>query len=333
MRRVEIDPDRPSPELLAEAGRILRGGGLVAFPTETVYGLGGNALDEDAIRRIFTAKGRPSYNPLIAHVAELPRARELALRWPDAAERLGERFWPGPLTLVVAKRAGIPDLLTAGLPAVAVRVPAHPVARGLIEAAGVPVAAPSANRFTELSPTTARHVEKALGDRVELILDGGATHVGIESTVIDLSGEVPTLLRPGSIPREAIEHVVGQLASAREREGAEPRPSPGMVGRHYSPRARLLVFGPGDRPALEEVAAAAASTGVRTGALLRHPVDAPIAHTLRMPSDPAGYARALYAALHDLDDLGCDLILMDGVPEGPEWAGIRDRLARAADDR
>jgi L-threonylcarbamoyladenylate synthase len=333
VRRVEVDPDHPSGELLAEAGRIIREGGLVAFPTETVYGLGGNALDEDAIRRIFAAKGRPSFNPLIAHVADLAGARGLALRWPDAAERLGARFWPGPLTLVVPKRPGIPDVLTAGLPAVALRVPAHPVARGLIQAAGVPVAAPSANRFTELSPTTALHVEKALGERVDLILDGGPTHVGIESTVIDLSGPVPALLRPGSLPRALIEEVVGPLASVREGDGAEPRPGPGMVKRHYSPRARLLVFPAAERGALAEVAAEAAAGGLCIGALLLGDVDAPITHPVRMPRDPAGYARTLYAALHELDDIGCDLILMDAVPDDADWAGIRDRLRRAADER
>jgi L-threonylcarbamoyladenylate synthase len=330
VRRVEIDPENPDPALLAEAAAILRGGGLVAFPTETVYGLGGNALDDLAVRRIFAAKGRPSFNPLIAHVAELAAARELALAWPEAAERLGERFWPGPLTLVVAKAAGIPDVLTAGLPAVAVRVPGHRVARGLIDAAGVPVAAPSANRFTELSPTTGAHVEKALGERVDLILDGGPTHVGIESTVIDLSGDVPTLLRPGSLDRRRIEEVVGPLGAPRERVGAEPRPAPGMVERHYSPRARLVVLAPAERAEMARLAAEAAGSGLRVGALLREGIDAPVAHSLRMPADPAGFARALYAALHELDDLGCDLILMDDVPEGPEWGGIRDRLKRAA---
>ena len=332
MRRVELDPEHPSPELLAEGGNIIQRGGLVAFPTETVYGLGGNALDPEALARIFAAKGRPSYNPLIAHVAGVDAARELALRWPDAAERLAERFWPGPLTLVVAKRPHIPDALTAGLPAVALRVPAHPVALGLIAAAGVPLAAPSANRFTELSPTTAAHVEKGLGDRVDLILDGGATHVGIESTVVDLSGETPVLLRPGSLPRAEIEAVVGPLATARESAGTEARPSPGMVRRHYSPRARLLVFAERERGRLESAAAEAAQKGIRAGALLLRDVDLPIAHVARMPDDPAAYARELYAALHRMDDLGCELILADAVPDAPEWAGIRDRLRRAAED-
>ncbi|MBW3631067.1 MAG: threonylcarbamoyl-AMP synthase [Gemmatimonadetes bacterium] len=326
-----MDPARPSGEVLAEAGKIIRRGGLVAFPTETVYGLGGNALDDAAVRRIFAAKGRPSFNPLIAHVIDVDAARALAVRWPAVAERLAERFWPGPLTLVVAKRVDVPDVLTAGLPAVAIRAPAHPVARGLIEAAGVPVAAPSANRFTELSPTTALHVQKALGGRVDLILDGGPTSVGIESTVIDLSGPVPTLLRHGSIARSDIEAVAGELALGAEGEGEEPRLGPGMVKRHYSPRARLHLFARGDVPALTTTAAEATSRGLRVGAVLRLAPDPPGARVVRMPTDPAGYARVLYAALHQMDDLGCDLILMDAVPDAPEWAGIRDRLRRAAD--
>lgn len=333
MRRVEVDPQHPAPEVLREAGEIIRRGGLVAFPTETVYGLGGNALDPEAVRRIFAAKGRPAFNPLIAHVPELAAARALALRWPEAAERLGERFWPGPLTLVLPKRPDIPDVLTAGLPAVALRVPAHPVARGLLEAAGTPVAAPSANRFTALSPTTALHVEKALGDRIDLILDAGPTQVGIESTVVDLTGPEPTLLRPGSLSRSLIESVVGPLATPIELEGTTPRPGPGMVERHYSPRARLRVFAPGERDALAEAAARASAEGLRTGALLLADAETPIAHPIRMPVDAAAYARALYATLHELDDLGCDLILVDGVPPEPEWAGIRDRLRRAATAR
>ena len=333
MSIISVDPEHPDLEVLARAAAVIRRGGLVAFPTETVYGLGANALDEMAVQRIFAAKGRPAYNPLIAHLPTLAAAREIAALWPDAADRLAARFWPGPLTLVVAKRPDIPDLLTAGMPSVAVRVPAHPVARGLLEAARVPIAAPSANRFTELSPTTARHVEKALGDRVEMILDGGPTTVGIESTVVDLSGPEPVLLRPGSLSRQAIEEAVGSpLRAAREISGSAPRPSPGMVKRHYSPRARVVLFSESDRGAMAGVAAEAERRGVRAGALLLSPLDAPIAHPVRMPGEPAGYARSLYAALHDLDDLGCDLILVDGVPAEAEWAGIRDRLARASEE-
>ncbi len=325
-----IDPERPEPEVLRDAAEVLRRGGLVAFPTETVYGLGASALDEAAVRRIFAAKGRPSYNPLIAHLPDLAAARRLALRWSERAERLGRAFWPGPLTLVVPKRADVPDAVTAGLSTVALRVPAHPVAHALLREAGIPLAAPSANRFTGVSPTTARHVEKGLGDRVDLVLDGGPTGVGIESTVLDLSGERPVLLRPGSLPLRILEGVAGPILPAAEMEGEGARPSPGMLDRHYSPQAQLRLYPPPRREEMRRDAAEAAARGRRVGALLLHPLDAPVEPSLRMPADPDGYARRLYAALHELDEAGCELIVADAVPGDPEWAGIRDRLRRAA---
>src|SRR5919199_1388466 len=199
MPTVRVDPHSPDVGVIRRAADLLRAGELVAFPTETVYGLGANALDEGAVRKIFEAKGRPSYNPLIVHVSSAADVSRVAAAWPESAQRLAERFWPGPLTLVLPKRSEVPDAVTAGLGSVAVRVPAHPVALALLRAAGVPVAAPSANRSTEVSPTMAPHVEKSLGKRVALIVDGGPTTVGIESTVVDLSGERPVLLRPGAI--------------------------------------------------------------------------------------------------------------------------------------
>jgi L-threonylcarbamoyladenylate synthase len=200
-----------------------------------------------------------------------------------------------------------------------------------VAAAGVPVAAPSANRFTEVSPTTAAHVERALGERVELILDGGPTTVGIESTVVDLSGAQPVLLRPGSIPPAEIERLLGVLLPPPQLEEGEARPSPGMVRRHYSPRAELRLYGPAERGRMETEARAAASSGRRVGALLLRPLAAPVAHPVEMPAEPAAYARELYAALHRLDELGCDLIVADAVPEEDAWTGVRDRLARAAE--
>jgi len=323
---LRVDPERPEKEALERAAEILRRGGLVAFPTETVYGLGANALDEEAVRRIFAAKGRPSYNPLIAHLPEAEAARGLASAWPESAARLAEAFWPGPLTLVLPKRPHVPDVVTAGLDTVALRVPAHPVAHALLLAAGIPLAAPSANRFTQLSPTTAEHVLKGLGDRVDLILDGGPTRVGIESTVVDVSGARPVLLRPGSIPRGALEAVVGPLEAAGAVQGSAPRPSPGMVDRHYSPRAELrLVAGP-----VSDAARREAERGRKVGALALGEVEAEGVVVERMPTDPDGYARRLYAVLHEMDDAGCDLILVEEVPEAPEWAGIHDRLRRAA---
>ncbi|MGZ8376556.1 MAG: L-threonylcarbamoyladenylate synthase [Gemmatirosa sp.] len=327
-----VDPVAPDPDVVADAARVLRAGGLVAFPTETVYGLGAHALDAAAVQRIFAAKGRPSFNPLIAHVADVAGARALVRDWPDAAEALARAFWPGPLTLVLPKRAHVPDVLTAGLPAVAVRVPSHPVALALLRAAAQPIAAPSANRFTELSPTTARHVEKALGDRVDLILDGGPTSVGIESTVVDLTGDVPVLLRPGTVSVDAIAAVLGTMpARPAAIAGDAPRPAPGMVERHYAPRATVWLFDAHERGAIAARLRREAG-GATVGALLLAPWDDEPApdHPVRMPTEPAAYARRLYAALHELDDAGCAIALVERPPDTPAWHGVRDRLTRAA---
>jgi L-threonylcarbamoyladenylate synthase len=217
------------------AAELLRAGRLVAIPTETVYGLAANALDEAAVQRIFAAKGRPRSSPLIVHIADLAMARELAREWPPQAEKLAERFWPGPLTIIVPKSDKVPDIVTAGLPGVALRMPAHPVALAVIRAAGIPLAAPSANRFTQLSPTTAQHVREALGDAVDLIVDGGPCSVGIESTVISMTGPVPRILRPGMISRTQIEEVIGPVESGAGEE------SPGQHPKHYSPRTRVVI--------------------------------------------------------------------------------------------
>jgi L-threonylcarbamoyladenylate synthase len=328
-----IDPLAPDSTILAEAARVLRSGGLVAFPTETVYGLGANALDAAAVQRIFVAKGRPSFNPVIAHVADADAARALTTAWPEAAERLAAAFWPGPLTLVLPKRALVPDVVTAGLPAVAVRVPAHPVALALVRAAGTPIAAPSANRFTELSPTLARHVARALGDRVDLILDGGPTAVGIESTVLDLTGAHPTLLRPGTIDAAQLAEVLGEPVRDAPEPAADdaPRLAPGMVDRHYAPRAAVWAFDPGERGAVAARLRALRERG-RVGALLLSPWDETPAPDLPipMPDDPAAYARRLYAALHQLDDEACTIALVERPPDAAAWRGVRDRLARAA---
>lgn len=332
MPTLRVDPADPSPEALDRAAAVLRDGGLVAFPTETVYGLGADALDADAVRRIFQAKRRPAHNPLIVHVADAAGAQEMVRDWPETAERAATAFWPGPLTLVLRKRPAVPDRVTAGLPTVAIRVPAHPVALALLRTAELPVAAPSANPFTGVSPTTAGHVERALGDRVDLILDGGPTTVGIESTVVDLSGERPVLLRPGMISRHELERVIGTVDVRRRRpaEGS-PRPSPGMTPRHYSPEADLRLFRASERARADALARQAAARGQVVGALVRTPLGSPVAHTRRMPAEPEAYARELYAALHALDAAGCDMVLVEQVPDSPEWDGIRDRLERAAE--
>jgi L-threonylcarbamoyladenylate synthase len=329
---IEIDPLRPQAQAIAQAIDILRQGGLVAFPTETVYGLGANALDSAAVARIFSAKGRPSYNPLIVHVADVANARRYVTDWPESAARLAAAFWPGPLTLVLPKQPAIVEGVTAGLFTVAIRIPAHPVALALLRAAGLPVAAPSANRFTELSPTTAAHVARSLGDRVDLILDGGPTAVGIESTVLDLSGPQPVLLRPGILSREQLTAVLGHeiLLPSGADLGVAARPSPGMIDRHYAPQAVLYLFNVAMRNTIMKRIVTEVAIGRQIGALLFNPLSAPIQHAMMMPAEPTAYARLLYAALHSLDDLGCDLIFVEDVPDTPAWTGIRDRLLRAA---
>ena len=325
MQRLVLDAVKPDATIIARAAELLRSGGLVAFPTETVYGLGANALDARAVDRIYAAKGRPSHNPLIVHIANVDQVLRVARKWTDRAELLARAFWPGPLTLVLPKRDEVPEAVSAGLPTVAVRLPSHPVAHALLLAADIPVAAPSANKSMMLSPTTGAHVEKSLGDAVDLILDAGPTPVGIESTVLDLTRAVPVLLRPGSVTIEQIESVIGPIeVGGPVRDGA-PRPSPGMMERHYSPRATLLLVGSDD---VSAAVVAEQRAGRRVGALVR---TVPLQERAeRMPSDAAGYAARLYGALHELDDAGYDVIVVERVPDTPEWSAVRDRLARAA---
>jgi L-threonylcarbamoyladenylate synthase len=295
------------------AAALIREGKLVAFPTETVYGLGANALDARAVEKIFRVKGRPHTSPVIVHAESRKAAPSLVTEWPSEAEKLASEFWPGPLTLVLPKRASIPDIVTAGLPSVGIRVPANAFALALLVEAGVPIAAPSANRFTELSPTTAAHVRKSLNGDVDFILDGGPTQVGIESTVLSLAGSKPVLLRPGMITAEQIEQVIGKI----ERSGAAPEGphlSPGQHARHYSPRTPLVL----DLPA----------TG--RGAYLWRTRQVESARSVQMPEDPAEYAAMLYDTLHQLDDQGFDWIAVEPPPDAPEWTGIRDRLTRAS---
>jgi L-threonylcarbamoyladenylate synthase len=330
MRVIRVNPSAPERSAIASAADILRRGGLVAFPTETVYGLGANALDPAAVEGIYVAKGRPAYNPLIVHVASESDARALVIEWPEEASRVARAFWPGPVTIVLRKRDVVPDAVTAGLDSVALRVPAHPVSLALLRAAAIPLAAPSANRSTELSPTTARHVERSLGDRVDLILDGGPTDVGIESTVVDLRGSRPAILRPGVIGARELEPLVGVLAAPNATPGDTPRPSPGMLDRHYAPRAVLRLFDADDGPRVLEEARAWLPPGARLGMLVIRAAPPDDVSVIRMPSEPGPYAQRLYAALHELDDAGCSVIVVERVPNGPEWLAVRDRLERAS---
>ena len=304
-------------ELLFRAGEIIRNGGLVAFPTETVYGLGANALDARAVDRIFEAKGRPASSPLIVHVGSVAMAQTLASEWPAAAADLALAFWPGPLTLVLPKGQQIPDNVTAGLGTVGLRQPDHPIAAAFIREAGVPIAAPSANRFTGLSPTTAEHVLKSLGDVVDMILDGGPTRIGIESAVLALTGPRPRLLRPGTISREEIEEVVGEIdCGPIEFEGGHP--SPGLHEKHYCPITPLFLVDGERLPARGR------------GAYLWLTQLLAVDYSQQMPADAASYAAALYETLHRLDDRGFDWIAVERPPEWPEWAGVLDRLERAS---
>lgn len=265
------------------------------------------------------------------HVASTEAARALSSAWPEAADRLAARFWPGPLTLVVPRAAGVPDAVSAGLPTVGIRIPAHPVAHALLQAAGIPVAAPSANRSAGVSPTTAEHVRRSLGDAVDVIVDGGPCPVGIESTVLSLAGAVPTILRPGSIGADELREVLGRvdLASPAPADDAA-RPSPGMLDRHYVPRAEVRLFDPAAREAAFAKAVWAASDDRAVGVVAFVPASASGAEVVVMPADPRAYAARLYAALHALDAAGCELIWIERVPDTPEWAGIHDRLRRAA---
>ena len=323
-----VDPQHPEPEAIARAAAVLRRGGLVAFPTETVYGLGANALDADAVRRIFVAKGRPPHNPIIVHVADASRVREVAVDWPPVAERLAARFWPGPLTLVLPRAAAVPDIVTAGGPTVAVRVPIHPVALALLRAADMPIAAPSANPSTQLSPTRAGHVLEGLAGRIDLLLDGGPTPGGLESTVLDVTTSPPRLLRPGLVTPAQLEEVVGTVERPHGLpvEG-QPLASPGMLAKHYSPRTPLECVPRGSARVAELVDA-----GLRLGwlSLSEGGESSTRLVKVEMPQAPAEYAAALYARLHELDGMELDRIVVTLPPEGEEWLAVRDRLRRAA---
>ena len=353
---IRVDPDSPDADAIARAAAIIRNGGLVAFPTETVYGLGAHALDRDAVKRIFDAKGRPSTDPLIIHIASFDALAPLTRDVPALAATLASRFWPGPLTMVLPKSALVPDEVTAGLGTVAVRVPVHPVARALILKAGVPVAAPSANLFSRPSPTSAAHVLEDLDGRIDAIVDGGTTTFGVESTVIDLSGSTPTVLRPGAVTLAALREVT-TVASGREHaersknettpppslEGAAP--SPGMLEKHYSPRAPLTLYvGRSDR-AFDTLIADAhrlSENGVKSIGILAPTEDLqqlPAGHgyvtaDLGRRAEPETIAMRLYAALRQLDVTGVDVILASDVPADEGLgAAIHDRLRRAAAGR
>lgn len=320
---------------LQHAAELLRSRGVVVFPTETVYGLGANALDPLAVARVFEIKGRPRFDPLIVHVPHPDALDDLVAQLPPAARTLAAQFWPGPLTLVLPKTTRVPDIVTAGLPSVAVRIPDHPIALELLLAAQVPVAAPSANRFGHISPTTAQHVRDELGSAVDLILDGGPCRAGIESTVLSLLEPTPTLLRPGATPVEALEAVIGPIA--RPSPHTRANLSPGMLDRHYAPRTPLRLLDPGQPiPTPLDAARHAHLPEDTTVALLAlSPIDPPppgfaLMRTLCDTGDLRTAAAALFAAMRQLDDAGVGLILAVPAPEHDLGLAINDRLRRAS---
>jgi len=331
-----VSPTSPEPEAIADAAAVLAAGGLVAFPTETVYGLGARGLHGADVLRIFAAKERPVGHPLILHVDGEAMARTLATSWPLLASRLAAAFWPGPLTLVVPRAAHVPDAVTGGLARVGLRAPQHAVALALVRAAGEPLAAPSANAHMHVSPTTAAHVVRSLGDRVDLVIDAGPCAHGIESTVVDLTGDVPRVLRAGATSLESLRAIAPEIAydaAGLTVQGDAARASPGLASRHYAPRTRVVLAGHG-RAAADAVRAA---RGTRIGVIAwsaeaRAALEGlALASLLVLPADADGYAHGLFAALHEADAHALDALIVEAVPDAPAWWAIADRLRRAAE--
>jgi L-threonylcarbamoyladenylate synthase len=343
-RVLSVDPSNPDPAVIEQAAALIRDGQLVAFPTETVYGLGANALDAHAVARIFVAKGRPSNDPIIVHIQALDQLSDVTTQVSDLAHALIDAFWPGPLTLVLPRNPRVPPNVSAGLPTVGVRMPSHPVALALIKAAAVPIAAPSANLFAHSSPTTARHVLDDLQSRISLILDAGPTSVGIESTIVDLSSDHPQVLRPGGVPLDAITRLIPgvQVSTRYVRSEDGPALSPGMLLKHYSPRAELRLFaGPDDRlrRALAQAAAELLDQKRRVGLLVADE-DREALAGLGVPvvslgplADLRHIARSLFAGLRELDSQGAHVILARAYPPTGIGLAISDRLLRAAEGR
>ena len=346
-----VDAERPDPRLIADAASVLAAGGLVAFPTETVYGLGAHALNAAAVTALFEVKGRPSTDPVIVHVASFDRVAAIAREVPPLVERLAARFWPGPLTIVLHKQPCISSLITAGLDTVGVRVPAHPVAQALLRATSFPVAAPSANRFSRPSPTTAQHVLDDLDGAIDMVLDSGPTAVGVESTVLDLTVSPPLVRRPGGVSIEDLRTIASDVtAAAAVVSESAAQLAPGQLLRHYAPRARLTLYTGNVAGVIDRMSADArtlAAGGARVGILAPEddlmamaPTLVPLAAAGRIRfanygsrRDVARAARELFAALRSLDDEGVDEILASAPEPKDIGLAILDRLTRAAEGR
>lgn len=337
-----IDPDHIDGEVLQKAAEYLRAGKLVAFPTETVYGIGANALDRHAVNRIYAAKKRPKSDPLIVHISDIKQLADVADEIPELVWRLADSFWPGPLTLIMGKSAKIPDNVTSGQSTVAVRMPSHPIAHQLIDLAGVPVAAPSANLFSRPSSTSGRHVLEDFDDELDLVLDGGESTIGVESTVISLMEETPMVLRPGGLAFEDLQAIIPELrlksSYAAETEVVS---SPGMLLKHYSPKAGLMLFDGQDESAvLQQMISEAeklATSGQRIGMLVntnqrsKLPTHQWIVYELGQKDDLASIGRSLYRGLRSLDESAVDIILVSAPARQGLGLAIWDRLYRAAE--
>jgi L-threonylcarbamoyladenylate synthase len=318
---LHVDHHRPDPGAVRRAAAILQHGGLVAFPTETVYGLGAVATDLAAVRAVFEAKGRPATDPLIVHGSNREQLGPVVQDWTDAADALARRFWPGPLTMVLTRTAVVPPEVSAGRPTVAVRVPAHPVALALLAATGAPIAAPSANRFGRISPTTAAHVVEELDGRIDLVLDGGPTTLGVESTVVDLTGPVPELLRPGGIGLEDLQAVLGEVRHVERLVTEETRAAsgPGQLLRHYAPGTPTVLVD-GAAELAEQLVVALRVEGVDAAQVL-------------LPAEVDAAARELYARLRSADAVGAQVLVVSSVESSGLGRAVNDRLFRAAHGR
>ena len=340
---IRSDADTPNEEAIRQAGGIIRAGGLVAFPTETVYGLGGDALNKESSRKIYEAKGRPSDNPLIVHICRFSDMEKIVERIPQAARDLAEAFWPGPLTMILPKSDVVPYETTGGLDTVAVRFPSHKTARAFIEAAGGYVAAPSANRSGRPSPTTANYVAEDMDGRIDMIIDGGEVGIGLESTIVDLTGEVPMILRPGYITQEMLQNVLGEIAADKtmlgEADGARPK-APGMKYRHYAPKGVLTIV-EGKRDAvtqkINELAAQASAAGERVGVIATQETvsayHADCVKNIGPRADEAAIAHNLYAVLREFDDEELTVLFSEAFDTAGMGQAIMNRLLKAAGHR
>ncbi len=326
-----------TPELFQKAvlraAELLRAGEVVALPTETVYGLAANALNEKAVAKIFQIKGRPANNPVIVHIAGHEMAKRCVTGWPPLADKLAKAFWPGPLTLVLPRAEMVPDVVAAGGMTVGLRWPSHPFIQEVIRECGFPLAAPSANLSSRVSPTNAKHVRQQLGGKIPLIVDGGQSQVGIESTVLDLTVSPPRILRPGMIHAESLAAVCGGVTGDEwQVTGKEALRSPGLLKKHYAPKARLILMNWRDEADLHSQLSTF-NLQPSTCHVIAHtqiPSVENLARVSVIPRDAEAFARALYAELHRCDEAGAEWIVVEAPPELPEWAGIADRLRRAA---